>query len=431
MKTLSFHANGRLTAAVLLGAAALLVLPAAATAGTALHSFYGTSETFLQADINAMAATGAAFYRGGYSAVLNPALIVDADGNRLDLGLAMDQRHEDRFTPLYDTFSSYVTDTAIASNRHHYFNTGFAWAGRPFADRLPLAFAVALTERYSFTYDFSEEIRDPDSFSDPRDRILEERSLSVDGALRALSLATAWSVSQRFSLGATLNYAFGTRDQRILLRDFQDPDQSSDLQDEFDMDGINAVFGARLVVDPRLHLGVAYETAYEVSGDRTLRDGAAEVPLTETLEATVRYPARLSAGLTYLPRNEPRTVFNADLVYTYWSDLEDDRFEEDPLLEDTVDMRVGVQHTFYNGVPMRFGFRHVDSYADPEAGATWFSAGIGVPYGVGLASVSVELGKITYMQGHWFDYPAGFVSESQARVEDTNFRLGVGYAFNF
>ena len=34
-----------------------------------------------------------------------------------------------------------------------------------------------------------------------------------------------------------------------------------------------------------------------------------------------------------------------------------------------VDVRIGVQHTFYNGTDLRFGFRRYDSYADEMAEA--------------------------------------------------------------
>ena len=100
--------------------------------------------------------TGAAVDRGGFNTALNPANLSAASGWRIDGGLVMAQEHEDRFQPLWDSFGSFVVDTAIASNRNHYFDTGFA-ASKGFGDRF--GGGVSLTTRYDFTYDFAEEVR--------------------------------------------------------------------------------------------------------------------------------------------------------------------------------------------------------------------------------------------------------------------------------
>jgi hypothetical protein len=101
-------------------------------------------------------------------------------------------------------------------------------------------------------------------------------------------------------------------------------------------------------------------------------------------------------------------------------------------LRDVVDVRIGLEHVFYNGVPLRFGFRHFDAYADRDAAASIFSAGVGAPVGAGLLHGSVELSKINAVMDHQFEYPddyfdTQFYTAPEARVEDTRFRLAVGY----
>jgi len=139
-------------AAVVTGLVALLVAAIGpAAADPALHTRYGDPATSLSAEIDAMAGTGTALYRGGFSNVLNPAMLAAGpDETRVDGALSLSQAHEDRFIPLFDTFNSWVTDTAIATNRHHYFGTGFGVARRlPVAWR-PVTAALSLTDRYSF-----------------------------------------------------------------------------------------------------------------------------------------------------------------------------------------------------------------------------------------------------------------------------------------
>ncbi len=432
MMTRSDKRDLRRFIAVFACGAALGLMAPAALAGSALNFLYGEPETFLGAEINAMGSTGAAVFRGGASNVLNPAMLADVEGFRIDAGLSLDQRHEDRFTPLWDSFGNYVVDTAIASNREHGFGTGFGFAADLEGYGVPLACGVSLTDRYSFGYDFQEDIRNPTTYTDGRDLIIEERELDVAGTLRDLSLGLAYASDPRFSFGAAVHYAFGNRDEHRLSRDYETPANSTDERQEFDMDGVNFSLGARFTPDDRLTFGFSWETPLTVDGDTdttiTPYSGAREV---YSGTAEVEYPSRYSFGMAYYPRNELRTVFTVDMVISNWSDLTDNRFAEDPVLEDTYDVRIGLQHTFYNGVPMRFGFRHVDSYADVETGRSSFSAGIGKPLAKGMIDVSVELGKVSFVQEHWFDYPAGYESAESARVEETHFRLGVGYVLEF
>ena len=426
-------------AAVVMGLVALLAatVVGSAAADPALHTRYGDPATSLSAEIDAMAGTGTALYRGGFSNVLNPAMLTAGpDGMTLDGSLSLAQAHEDRFIPLFDTFTSYVTDTAIASNRYHYFGTGFAVARRlPFVWR-PITAALSLTDRYSFAYDFSEQIRDPDTFNSPRDAVLQERAVEIDGTLRALSGGAAIELGPRLSLGVAAHYAFGSRDQMRRVRDYVTPAASLLENAGFDMEGLNFTFGARLHLDDRLELGLTYESPLAVTG-RTLTETYLDAypDSVQTVVGTtgVDYPRAFRAGLAYRPRSTPRTVFTVDAAWREWSELDDSRLAGDNplLLQDAIDVSIGVEHRFYNGLPVRFGFRRLDAYDDREVGASFFTAGVGLDAGGGTVSVSAELSKTTSIRDHWFTYPATFVVEQQARVEDTRFRVGVGWSRAF
>ncbi len=54
-----------------------------------------------------------------------------------------------------------------------------------------------------------------------------------------------------------------------------------------------------------------------------------------------------------------------------WSELADSRnpgYDNPMNLQDTFDVRIGLEHRFYNNMPLRFGFRRFDSYLDRETG---------------------------------------------------------------
>ena len=429
------------------GVALLLYLTAqTAAAAPQLMTDYGDQWAWRAGDINAMGGTGTALYRGGISNIYNPALLALETSTRLDLGVSLDQESEDRFQPLFDTFENYVTDVAVAANRNHFWQAGFGAAHRLLDGAVPVTAALSLTDRYPFQYTFEEELRNPDPFAAPgggRDVILEDRTRELTGTLRNLSLGVGAGVHERIALGAAVHYAFGTRADTWRVRDFDTANGDSSYEQvyEQDLDGVNVTLGLSGKISERVEVGVAWESRLKASGDfqnrRTEPDSG--LVLDETHEGYYKYPDIYRAGLVFRPRTDPATVFTVELEYLPWSKTEDSEKapgSNEKNLEDTVEVRIGLQHTFYNGIPVRFGFRHYDAYADKEASASAFSGGVGLPFAAGLFSFSVELSKIESVLDHQFPYPPDYLGDQyeadpQARVEDTRFRIGVTYAVNF
>jgi hypothetical protein len=421
----------------------LLVLIAAGPAWSVpqIMTEYGDQLPWLGSDINAMGGTGTALYRGGMSNIFNPAFLAVETSNRLDVGLSLDQEHEDRFQPLYDTFDNVVADIAIASNRHHYWQTGFGLVLHDPSAGLPLSIGLSLADRHPFSYTFDEEVRDPFYGSDPRDTILENRTRKVTGTLRNFSLGLGADLMDGLSFGGAVHYAFGTRTETISRRMYTGDMDGLNGQYDFDMSGVNFTVGLRAKVSDRVEIGLAYENALTASGTGEMvyheawQDTSNNVSLEETVEdAYYRYPQIFRGGITFYPRTDPRTVFTAEMEYIPWQKFEDSQnlaTNESEKLEKTVDVRIGLEHTFYNGVPLRFGFRHLNSYLDKDADSTIFTGGTGMPIGGGLVSASVEIMKITSYQEHQFPYPSGFDVDPLARVEDTRFRVGVSYTVNW
>jgi hypothetical protein len=439
MKQRTTERASRLQSALLAGLAIVLAAATPATgADPALNVRYGYPATTLAPDIDAMAGTGVALYRGGFSNVLNPACLTDETGHRADGAIALTQMHEDRFQPLYDTFSSYVADTGIASSRSHFFGTGFAVAGRLPLGWKPVTAALSLTDRYSFDYGFSEQVLNPSLSADQRDKPVEDRSVEIGGALRALSGGAAVQLTPRVSLGLAAHYGFGTREQTTKRRIYPTPTASLFEDTTYEMAGLNFTFGARVHVGERLDLGFAYESPMAVTGDtnvKTTLGSDADSVMAVGGTAGVDYPRCFRAGLAYRPRSSPRTIFTVDAAVRKWTELTDSRLSADNplLLQDAWDVRFGLEHSFYNGVPVRFGFRRLDSYDDREAGASFYTAGVGMAAVGGMVNLSAELSKTTSIRPHWFPYPtaSNVVAGDLARVESTSFRVGVGFTREF
>lgn len=419
-------------AAVLL-AGLLLAGSVPAGAVPQIESSYGGQSPWYTAELNALGVSGAAVGRGGLSNLLNPAGLAWHTGLRLDLGLVLERQEEDRFMPVYDTFDNRVIDMAIASNQKSHLGGGFGLALRNSV--LPVVVGLSLTERYPFHYRFEEEIRDPSPFSSPRDRIVEQRRYEVAGALRTVSLGLGGQLlNDVLAVGVALHHSFGDRDEQWLVRDFVG-DGSFEQRRDWELSGSHATFGVQGRLGQRISLGVAYETRLEVDGDHLesiLTAGEAE-PDEFASRQRLRYPGYWRAGLALLPRSDPRTVFTADVVYADWTRLEDSRVEAAELayLQEVVDVRIGIEHTFYNQARLRFGFRRYDSYGDSDGGNSVFSAGAGWPLAAGMMGVSLELNKVQSVLPHIFEYDEEYFAEDVARVDDRRVRLGVSWSRTF
>jgi hypothetical protein len=418
--------------------AAALCLPAFAV--PQIESNYGGQSPWYSAELNSQGNTGAALGRGGFSNILNPAGLAWSTSLHLDLGLFLVRHEEDRFMPVQDSFSNKVVDMVVASNQKTWLGGGFGLALRN--PRLPITLGLSLVERYPFRYLFDEEVRDPRANPPiPRDTIIENRSYQVSGALRTLSLGLAGCVlPERLSVGAAVHYAFGDRDAQW-NRQYFTSTPSYEQRHDWHLSGFNATVGVQARLSERVTLGVAYETRLEVEGDHQaslLTEGDDEPDETVTRQK-MRYPDYWRFGMAFYPRSDPRTVFTADLVYADWTELEDSRGDDDDLsylldgriLQEVVDVRIGVEHTFYNQARMRFGFRRYDSYGDRDGGNSIFSAGAGWPLAAGMMSFSLELNKVQSVQPHIYPYPSGYYSADVTRVDDRRVRLGFSWSRSF
>ena len=407
---------------------------------------YGDQFAWHGAEINGMGGTGTALYRGGLSNIFNPAFLAEEQSVRLDAGFSLDQEHEDRFVPLFDSFDSYVTDMAIASNRYHYWQSGFSVAQRLNGEGRPVTVALSLTDRYPFQYNFYEEVRNPQLYPvEDRDVLMEEREMEVTGTLRNLSFGAGMELNESISIGAAVHYAFGQRTEIFSLRDAWLEDESYRIEQEMDLEGVNFTLGVKGKLNERVIFGFSWESQLTANGSTTGQEHyAAPDTSFSTVEISLkdtyfRYPNIFRGGISFHPRTDPKTVFTMELEYIPWDEMADSRypgFDNPRDLQDTREVRVGLEHTFYNGSPLRFGFRHVNTYLDRDAHCSFFTAGGGVPYRTGMFSVSVELGKLVSVQEHIFGYSSdefgdAYRADPVATVEDTRFRVGVGYTLSY
>jgi hypothetical protein len=413
---------GILTLALLGG----VVLAPSAAAFTSLDAAYGTPFDAATAKSAAMGSVGVSLFQGSASLIQNPALLGSFQDRALvDLTGGLLQADEDRFEPLFDSFESYVTEMAYASNRNSY---GSLQGGALFrlSPERSMTVGVGVYERYLFDYEYFEEVRDPEGRTNQvpggvRDQVIQTRDYSLDGRLRSLSFGYGMELMpQRLSVGLSLHRWFGTVDHvanMVTMENYetiyQNPPSSAAFEQE--LSGWSWTLGAQGRITPHVEAGVSYEGEYTLDGALTTADTTGTlgmwVPYDQEQrmavdsggDVEVRYPGTLAVGVALRPRNRLETVFSFDLVRRFWTGVDQESYRAQVLtaqgeLRDTWDLRLGLEHVFPNGMPARFGFRYLENYADRESARSIFSGGVGFPAGGFVFDVTVQYHRQTSRQ---------------------------------
>jgi len=407
---------------------------------TFLDISYGTPTGTSLGRGGAMGATGVSLYQGSQAVVNNPALL-SLQPQRVHGYFLFGVTHaaEDRLVPLYDSFDAYVNETTIATNRNTYTvaQGGLLWR---LPQEHPMTLAAGVYERYDFDYDYFEEVRDPDVFANPRDALLGERTLAVEGLLRSLTAGYGAEIIAPVRLGFSVHYYFGNVDMARKETDFQaNTAETTTIRRE--LDGWGWTVGGQGSVNEHLDLAVSFEGPFSVSGTHFLKetDTAQTQPVVQelTTQETIDYPGTLRFGAAYRPQNQLATTFSVEGVYRFWSDL-DDSFRTAVLgdsftLRDTWDLRIGLEHVFYNGMPVRFGFRYLENYADREASRSIYSAGLGYQFGGTHFDVTAMYHRQTSRQPFLFDpsRPGFPAPNSDVKVQDSVLQLVFGVSRTF
>lgn len=422
---------GACTAALAMWMLLLLTGAAAAGATTFLDSGFGTPVGASSARALALGATGISLRSGSEALFLNPAVLAPVSGRvALDASIGVTQANEDRLVPLFDSFDSFLDETGVAFNRNTYgtVSGGLAWR---LPSEQPMSVGVGVFDRYDFDYGYFEEFRNPDGTSPTRDELLQNRELNVSGRLRSVSFGYSSSIVRDVSLGASLHRYIGDieRDRRVHV--FTTGQDTLGV-DRHELGGWGWSVGASGSVNDRIDLGASFEGPFTVDGTHTTTRGT----VTTSADREVEYPGTLRFGGTYHPRNILRTTFSVEAERRFWEQV-DTRvagvFGDSVDVRDTWELRVGLEHLLYNGLPVRFGFRYLENYADPESERSIFSAGVGYKFAGYAIDVTGLYHRQTSRQDFLFNpsYLTFQAPDTLEKVEDSVVQLIVGVSRSF
>jgi hypothetical protein len=335
---------------------------------------------------SAMGEVGWLSEENAFATVLNPATLGTIDRPDVAVSYQYYFLHETRAFPAYDSFDALLGYNVYATNKDFYQDiaVGFATGSVPRA--FGLSFGVMYSPVYDLNYDYEEEIRDRSTSSQPADELVARAYVISEGTLKAVSFGVARALAEEASVGISLDYVFGSYDVTARV-DWAGSDP--DTKDEYSaskQSGMRLRFGGRIKVGPRLEAGFEATTRCAMKGDFSMHAANGllwYLPLPDTGETAVTYndvetdyPASIGIGVTFKPRNELTTVLELGMRYTAWSDFSSE-FYGDFDLVDVYSWHAGVEHVFYNGMPLRFGLIYSPSPREEDVSEAAFTFGTG------------------------------------------------------
>jgi len=396
---------------------------------------YGTQTPFVTARSMGMGGSGVAGGTAADAAVLNPALLGEND--RLisfSSGLWLNRYLEDRAFPYYDSFVGFDDYGSYYYQAKWY--QGF-WAMAAFKIPLPQLRGLNLALGYlpfsSFDYDYEEEVRDPAAMND---RLLGYNTILQTGAFTQIPFIVSYGVLPGLHVAAQVSMVLGQIEAKQIIdphaAGFESIATYQLRTKKLDTTPMVATLGLRYRLNERLALGATVRLPYKLDFKQTVTDVLADTSAVESGQ-TLDYPLRFAAGMEYRFENILAAKINLDFVYDFWSQFKDN-LNPATRFQDTYSFRVGVEHLFFDKVPLRAGFL----YSTLRQSASFSRAVLTIGSGFTVRRVQVDLGagvsNMTYYQPDMFpDSMYGLNDRSDSdRVKLTSYflRADITYAFD-
>jgi hypothetical protein len=401
-----------------LAAAAVLAAGTPSPALTFLELATGDEALFPDARSVAMGRTRIAEGAGAFTGTVNPAALAWAGRPIVAAGGGVQKLKETRRIPAYDSFDAFLVESIYVLNDDYQYRGGIGiTAGAPAGWNLgKLGAGLSWAPERDWQYDYTEEVRDNNSFTQPRDRLLARNDVQSNGSVDAVTLGLGWApdvpgAPEDFvAVGLSAQVLLGA--QNLLHRTWFVPEDSTEASHVAvsDLTGTRVIAGLNVRPDHRLDLALTWRSAVTVDGDFVREGGPAAGayfaapadPAATSGAVEIEYPAELGLGVAYRPRAKVRTTLRADAVWADWSAFRHGLWSG-LALNDVWTFRLGLEHVFYNGMPVRFGFHYQPSPQDEEVAATAFTVGGGLDLGPLRADLGFEFANRDYRFDDLFD----------------------------
>jgi len=367
---------------------------------TFYDTYYGGRITALNARSLSLGHTGVV--SEPLAIALNPALSSKVKNLLLATSLRITQASEDRAFPVHDSFEGFLTYNTYAMNTNYYDDFSFA-AIRGFNRRYIPTIGLAWYPFSNFKYNYEEEIRGQ---QDPnKDKLLARNLIKAAGEIDALSLSLSREITPWLGAGASLNILRGTT-KRSIGTEFLDTTKTdtSRVWRNRSLKGNNISLGLTYKPSGRIRLGLAYRSKPTIKGNHHYQVLLGDsLSADTTLGYELTYPWEVSLGVEYRPRSKLQTRVYLETQFGRWSKLHCEPSDTSlPKLRDVWEVRGGVEHIFFNGIPARFGFLYQPSPFGQGMARSVFTFGTGFESKGMKIDLGGEIGNREYRQADLF-----------------------------
>jgi long-subunit fatty acid transport protein len=202
-------------------------------------------------------------------------------------------------------------------------------------------------------------------------------------------------------------------------------EETSDSFGASNLGGVRYRVGLAYKVNQRIEVGAGFTSGVELEGD--YQSNSSEgllwfLPRMGNLEGSfkMKYPEAYWFGVTFRPRNELLTVIEGNVRYVKWSSAENEALDGINF-DDIYEWSLGVEHVFYNGRPVRFGFTFKPSPTEDETSEAAVTVGSAVKVAGFDVDFAVRMGWTEHREFSLFDDTTFCAGEREFsdRVEDT------------
>lgn len=382
----------------------------------------------------------------------NPAMLYSTeDAFSIYANLNAQSFIERRAFPVQDSFDNYLAENDYVSNRFQRFEGDLAI----YYSQKGFSLSAGWFTLNNLNYQYREEIRkDLGSGAYSRDPLAGLHLIDISGVNHGINIALAHDIGKRFALGYayTRYYTAGASEGYGVIPILNDPKLASNDTTFFAVNpvngnGSNINLGLTAKVTERLTLGLhgTISGNYSLENTKMLAQIDSSLILPAYLvSADSAYnlimdrPNTYSLSVKYIPANELKTLLFAQFDLINWKSYGINYFDSadslmmsfSPGFSPSWALKAGVEHQFFTGVPLRFGFSYEKNPMSNEMNRMTINLGSGWSND----HVILDFGLAIYQNMYYYNdlFPVeGEVRASRDKVKEQGLRgnLSLSYAF--
>jgi hypothetical protein len=382
----------------------------------------------------------------------NPATLFKAE-NALSVyaNLNLESLIERRSFPVQDSFGDYLAENDYVSNRFSRFEGDLAL----YYSQQGFSASVGWYSLENYNYDYQEEIRsDLGSGAYNRDPLAGYHKISFAGLTHGLNIALAHDIGERFAVGYSYTHYYGSGLEEAygvipILNDSKlaSSDTTYYPYNPTNPNGSSVNLGLTAKITDRLQAGLHANLAgiYTIQGthmiagmDSSLLLPAYTVDPDSAYKAIIDRPNTYSLSLKYIPSNELKTVLYAQFDLTDWRSYASGYFDSadslvslfSPEYSPSWAMRAGIEHVFFTGIPLRFGFSYEKNPMNNDMNRTTINVGSGWS----SENLTLDIGILLYQNMYYYSdlFPvADEVRVNLDKVKENGLRVNISLSYAF